>query len=115
MEFDNLNLFTSELSFYLTNLKCLCPLIRKHKANLGTCGDLSFPSNFEYWIKYLSTNHVKTKSKFCVSSSTIFDYCFHYKNESKIQEDNMCDRTSWVILCLVIEFTVNHAVLLVRC
>jgi hypothetical protein len=50
---DILQLFNIELCFYLTRIARTCALIRKHKENLQTSGDFSFPAQFKYWLRYI--------------------------------------------------------------
>lgn len=108
---DVVQLFNIRLSYYLTRIPRTCALIRKHKENLLTSGDFSFPVEWKYWLKYLE-KCVKCKDSFITvpftynfaaeNSKTILEYL--YFNRVQVAEgETVCDGAEWVCQIMNLE------------
>jgi len=96
--------FNVRLSYCLTRISQTCALIRKHKENLQTSGDFSFPVQLKYWLKYLqkplkckdSPAGVPFMPNFAETNpSTILEYSYL----NRVQDagsDSVCDGAEWV-------------------
>lgn len=84
---DILQLFNIELCFYLTRLSRACTLVRKHKEHFQTSGDLSFPVQFKYWLRYIQNAITCKNSSYlpCIPSAaaanpkTILEYSYLHR------------------------------------
>jgi hypothetical protein len=88
---DIVHLFNVRLCYCLTRISRTCVLIRKHKENLQTSGDFSFPIQLEYWL-----NSVPFVPDFAAAKpKTILEYS--YLNRVQVAEsDRVCDWEEWV-------------------
>jgi hypothetical protein len=88
---DIVQLFNIRLSYCLTRISRTCALIRKHKANLQTSGDFSFPIQFEYWL-----NSVPFVPDFAATNlKTILEYSYLHRGQDA-ESDIVCDGEEWV-------------------
>lgn len=88
---DIVRLFNVRLCYCVTRISRTCGLIRKHKGNLQTSGDFSFPVQLDYWL-----NSVPFVQDFgAAKPKTILEYS--YLNREQVAEsDRVCDAEEWV-------------------
>jgi hypothetical protein len=88
---DIVRVFNVRLCYCLTGIARTCALIRKHKENLQTSGDFSFPIQLEYWLSSVPfvSNCAATNQK------TILEYSYLNRVQSA-ESDTACDGEEWV-------------------
>jgi hypothetical protein len=101
---DILQRFNIELCSYLTRISRTCTLIRKHKDNLQTYGDFSFPVQLKYWLRYIqnavtckdsSTNVPSIPNVAAANPMTVLEYSYLNRVQGH-RSDTVFDGAEWV-------------------